>query len=70
MQGPSPAVELRRLSRIAKGLTTRYSELALARIAKGGGLSDFRVLEATGIGTRAARARSTRTLLICPSARG
>lgn len=32
-------MELRRLSRIIKGLTTRYSELALARIAKGDGLS-------------------------------
>jgi hypothetical protein len=38
LERPSPAVEPRRPSRIAKGLRTRYSELALARIAKGGGL--------------------------------
>jgi hypothetical protein len=31
----------RRLSRIAKGLRTRCSNLARARIAKGGGLFDF-----------------------------
>src|SRR5260370_39375360 len=38
---PPPAVpSSRRLSRIAKGLLTRCSKRALARIAKGGGLID------------------------------
>jgi hypothetical protein len=37
---PPPAVQSRRLSRIAKGPLTRCSERALARIAKGGGLID------------------------------
>jgi hypothetical protein len=35
---PSPAVYKRRMSRIAKGPLARCSQLALARIAKGGGL--------------------------------
>jgi hypothetical protein len=43
---PSEAVtrrSIRRLSRIAKGLTTRCSKRALARIAKGGGLIEFSI---------------------------
>jgi hypothetical protein len=48
---PVPAVDKRRLSRIAKGLRARCSKRAHARIAKGAGLNLLIWLEAASLST-------------------